>query len=83
MKRPSQGDYAQAQKLRGIFVLYLWLSVAICVSASVVIVATGQGEDAKWLASGLFAFGMVGAAFARAVPKLRQPRWWIGCSAPS
>ena len=76
MTLPIQTDQAQAHDWRRLFVWYLWLGAALCVFAAILVSQVGGGENARLLAAGLFGFGMLGAAFARAVRNLDRPRWW-------
>jgi ABC-type phosphate/phosphonate transport system permease subunit len=76
MTPPIAADQVQVREWRRLFVWYLWLSVAACAFAAILVSQVGGGENARLLAAGLFGLGMLGAAYARAVRNLDRPRWW-------
>lgn len=71
------GDNLFDQHLwRKTFLLYLWLSVFICLATAVVFGSLGEGEDSEVLSGGLLIFAALGVAFARSLRCLDHPRWW-------
>jgi hypothetical protein len=58
------------------FLLYLWMSVAICVATALVFGWRGEGEESKIVSGGLLLFAALGVAYARALRHLDHPRPW-------
>jgi hypothetical protein len=73
--QPIHSDYANLRRFGRIYLQFLWLSVAWCLIAAILVLQI-ESEGAKLMGAGLFGFSMMGVAFARAFRKLQNPRWW-------
>ena len=70
-------NLSELQRIWGILIRgCLWISVAMCTLAAFVIGVLWQDEDSKLIAAAFLVFAAVGAAFARALPRIQTARWW-------
>jgi hypothetical protein len=67
---------SQLRDWRRLLVWWLWLSVAVCMFAAILVAQAGEGEGTKLAAAALLGFAMLGVAFIRALRNIDQPRWW-------
>ena len=56
--------------------LYLWLSVAVCLTIAAMLSAVSESEGVKLVGAGFILFAGVAVAFARSLRQLTHPRWW-------